>query len=153
VILISHDPHLIELAADRLWIVADGTCQPFDGDLADYKRLLLEQARDARRENRAAASKGTPANRRDERRAAADLRAQLAPLRNAVRDAEKRLDALHRRQQAVKAKLADPGLYDGPANTVAAVRKEAGEVDKAVAEAEEAWLAAHAALESAEAAA
>ena len=49
VILISHDPHLIELTADNLWLVGDGGVKPFDGDLAAYRRLLLDLARDARR--------------------------------------------------------------------------------------------------------
>jgi len=43
VVLVSHDRHLIELAADRLWLVADGTVRPFDGDLDDYRRLVLER--------------------------------------------------------------------------------------------------------------
>ena len=45
VLLITHDPHLVELIADRLWLVADGTVRPFDGDLDDYRALLAERAR------------------------------------------------------------------------------------------------------------
>ena len=41
VLLITHDPHLVELVADRLWLVADGTVRPFDGDLDDYRALLV----------------------------------------------------------------------------------------------------------------
>src|SRR5207248_7885541 len=41
VILISHDRHLIEACADRLWLVGDGTVAPYDGDLDDYRRLVL----------------------------------------------------------------------------------------------------------------
>ncbi|MBW7849522.1 MAG: ABC-F family ATP-binding cassette domain-containing protein [Rhodospirillales bacterium] len=151
VVLISHDPHLIELAADRLWLVADGTCRPFDGDLADYRKLLLERAREARRDGRA--EKPGAVNRRDERRAAAEVRAQLAPLRNAVKAAEKRLDELHRRQTAVQARLADPTLYDGPTAGVTELQKEAGDIERALAAAEESWMEAQEALESAEAAA
>ena len=43
VILISHDRHLIEACADRLWLVANGTVKPFDGDLDDYRRTLLAE--------------------------------------------------------------------------------------------------------------
>ncbi|HEY8013162.1 MAG TPA: ABC-F family ATP-binding cassette domain-containing protein, partial [Dongiaceae bacterium] len=50
VVLVSHDPHLIGLTADRLWLVADGRCTAFDGDLEDYRRLLLEQRREKARE-------------------------------------------------------------------------------------------------------
>ena len=38
VILITHDRHLIEACADRLWLVANGTVKPFDGDIEDYRR-------------------------------------------------------------------------------------------------------------------
>ena len=47
VLLITHDPHLVELVADRLWLVADGTVRPFDGDLDEYRALLAERARSA----------------------------------------------------------------------------------------------------------
>ena len=45
VILITHDRSLMELVADRLWLAADGTVQPFDGDMDDYARFVLDRAR------------------------------------------------------------------------------------------------------------
>ena len=42
VILISHDRHLIEASVDRLWLVAGGTAAPYDGDLDDYRRDVLD---------------------------------------------------------------------------------------------------------------
>ncbi|MHA1114250.1 MAG: ABC-F family ATP-binding cassette domain-containing protein, partial [Alphaproteobacteria bacterium] len=70
VVLISHDPHLIALCADRLWEVADGTCRAWDGDLEDYRRALLDSRRASARTGRA---KDAPArlDRREVRRAAA----------------------------------------------------------------------------------
>ncbi len=50
VILVSHDPHLVENVADRLWLVADSTCVPYEGDLEDYKKLVVQQ-RKREREN------------------------------------------------------------------------------------------------------
>ena len=47
VILITHDRSLIEMVADRLWLAADNTVAPFDGDMDDYARLVLERARGA----------------------------------------------------------------------------------------------------------
>ena len=55
VILVSHDRYLIEACADRLWLVADGQVTPFDGDLDDYRRLVL--ARPPRRRASATASR------------------------------------------------------------------------------------------------
>ncbi|MDR3440632.1 ABC-F family ATP-binding cassette domain-containing protein [Telmatospirillum sp.] len=147
VVLISHDPHLIELAADRLWLVGDGQVRPFEGDINDYKRLLLDQARDARREGREPKDSGP--NRKDERRAAAELRTQLAPLRNAAKRAEHQVDLLHRKNAALQEKLADPKLYQGPSEEVARLQRELGELGKALAEAEDAWLTAQMALEEA----
>ena len=45
VILITHDRSLMELVADRLWLAADGTIAPFDGDMDDYARLVLDRAK------------------------------------------------------------------------------------------------------------
>jgi ATP-binding cassette subfamily F protein 3 len=45
VILITHDRSLMELVADRLWLAADGTVVPFDGDMDDYARLVLDRSR------------------------------------------------------------------------------------------------------------
>ena len=45
VILITHDRSLMELVADRLWLASDGTVVPFDGDMDDYARLVLDRAR------------------------------------------------------------------------------------------------------------
>src|SRR6201999_4286793 len=43
VILVSHDPHLVECVADRLWLVADGGCRPYDDDLEAYRNLIVQQ--------------------------------------------------------------------------------------------------------------
>ena len=50
VILITHDRSLMELVADRLWLAAGGTVAPFEGDMDDYAKLVLERAAVARRE-------------------------------------------------------------------------------------------------------
>ena len=43
VVLVSHDWHLVELVADRLWLVEGGTVRPFDDDLEAYRRQLLSR--------------------------------------------------------------------------------------------------------------
>ena len=45
VILITHDRSLMELVADRLWLAADGTIAPFEGDMDDYERFVLDRAK------------------------------------------------------------------------------------------------------------
>jgi ATP-binding cassette subfamily F protein 3 len=41
VILVSHDSHLVEMVADRLWLVQDGEVNSFHGDMDEYKKMLL----------------------------------------------------------------------------------------------------------------
>ena len=45
VILITHDRSLIELVADRLWLTADGHIKPFQGDMDEYARFVLDRAK------------------------------------------------------------------------------------------------------------
>ncbi len=45
VILVSHDPHLVECVAEQLWLVADGTCKPFNDDLDHYRKFVIQQRR------------------------------------------------------------------------------------------------------------
>jgi ATP-binding cassette subfamily F protein 3 len=156
VILISHDPHLVEMVADRLWLVSGGTVTPFDGDMDDYRKLLLKEAREARREQSAAAreAKGEPAassaaNRKEDRRAAAENRQRLAPLKKAAEKAEKEVEKLTSKKEKLETAMADPKLYEGPADKVAALQKDLGELTKALEDAEMTWMEALEAYESA----
>ncbi|HEX2887437.1 ABC-F family ATP-binding cassette domain-containing protein [Vineibacter terrae] len=151
VILVSHDAHLVRLVADRLWLVAGGTCTQFEGDLDDYERQLLAERGAARNGNGAAAASGqTAEQRKEQRRQAADLRQKLAPLRKAVERAEKDLAALTAKRAALEARLNDPALYDGSQDAVAALQIELGEITRRIAAAEEAWLEGQQALEEAQ---
>ncbi|WP_119459571.1 ABC-F family ATP-binding cassette domain-containing protein [Rhodospirillaceae bacterium SYSU D60014] len=154
VVLISHDPHLIELTADRLWLVADGGCRPYDGDLDDYRRLLLNQRRNRNAEAREAkqsASDGadtrTATARKEQRKAAAEARAAVQHLRRAAEEAEKRLEKLQARKAALEARLADPVIYEGPTAQLMELQVKFGEIKKEIARTEERWLEAQAALE------
>src|SRR5262249_16536490 len=112
VVLISHDPHLIELTADRLWLLPGGHLQSFDGDMDDYRKLLLEERREEsdagteRGKSREAASH-TAAGRKEQRRAAAEQRAANAHLKKAAIEAEKRLEKLQQKKAALESRLAD----------------------------------------------
>ena len=76
VVLVSHDWHLVELVADRLWLVEDNTVRPFDGDLDAYRRRLEED--DETPEGGARARRARRPPRRAPRRRAATSRARTA---------------------------------------------------------------------------
>jgi ATP-binding cassette subfamily F protein 3 len=52
VIIVSHDPHLVASVADRLWLVADHTCKSYDGDLDDYRELVVKQRKQEREQEK-----------------------------------------------------------------------------------------------------
>jgi ATP-binding cassette subfamily F protein 3 len=153
VVLVSHDPHLIGLVADRLWLVAAAGITSFDGDLDDYRQYLQAQRRVERttaRAARTAGSEGTPAaSRKDRRRAGAQARAAAAHLRKAVKETEARIANLDRKKAALEARLADPEVYQGPTAALQALQVEHGEIKQALTAAEAAWLDAQAAVEEA----
>jgi ATP-binding cassette subfamily F protein 3 len=142
VLLITHDPHLVELVADRLWLVADGTVIPFEGDLDDYRGLLAERARPTR-------SDAAP-SRREDRRERAEIRAATAPLRRRAKDAEARIAKLAEERARLQAKLADPALYvPGRAAEVTAAQTRLAAIARETDAAESDWLQAAEALEAA----
>ena len=144
VLLVSHDPRLIAAVCDRLWLVTGGSCKQFDGDLDDYRRRLADERRTLSVQPRQRASEP---NRRDGRRAAAEARQRLKPLRDAARAAEAALDRLHREKQALETALADPAVYEKSPDRVPETTRRLAEINRSLAQAEETWLKAHAALE------
>ncbi|MCH8168539.1 MAG: ABC-F family ATP-binding cassette domain-containing protein [Proteobacteria bacterium] len=147
VILITHDAHLIDLVADRLWLVRGGRVTPYDDDLAAYRRTLL--ARPATLPGSARSSRGQPGRRKSKRHGAASERRALAPLRGAVKTCEDRLAKIAEMLRRIDARLADPELYQDPAGRVEALRIKRGEILAAAERAETLWLAAEEALEAA----
>ena len=148
VILISHDRHLVEASVDRLWLVAEGTIRPYDGDLGDYRQMVLEARAGgvATRNGRSV----DPAQAR--RREAAGRRAETAPLRKKIKAAETLIEKLHKEIAAYDARLADPSLYARDPARIAAESKGRAQAAKALADAEEEWLTLSAEYEAASAA-
>jgi ATP-binding cassette subfamily F protein 3 len=149
VVLISHDPHLIELCADRLWLVKDGTVRAFDGDLDDYRKLLLDDARAAARgeAEKNKRDRDRP-SRKEERKQAADQRAaRRAQLKDTAERSGRAVEKLTQALALIEKKLADPKLYEGAPEEAAEWQKKHAEVSLKLAEAEDAWLEAQTALD------
>ena len=150
VILVTHDPHLVELVADRLWLVGDQKVQAFDGDLDDYRKLLFDRKRNAKREGKEERKAVSQAQREAARRSAADIRAAQAPLRRKAEAAEQEMAKIGSEIAKLDAKLADPALYTGPAAKVTELQTARGQAGSRLAAAEQKWLEATAALEATE---
>jgi ATP-binding cassette subfamily F protein 3 len=146
VILISHDRNLIETCVDRLWLAADGTVQPYTGDLDDYRRELLQGEAKAKDK-----SKPVGGQKTEQRRSAAAAREKLKPLRAQAAKQEKEIERLKGVLEKIDAGLAVDGLWEkDPALAADLTRKRARCVDL-IDTAEMAWLEAEEALETAKA--
>ena len=144
VLLISHDRHLIELTADQLWLVTNGTVTPWDGDIEDYRRLSLKKEIPKQ-------DSSTPDNNRlTSRQAKAAKRLRLSPLRKIAESAEDKLMHLQEEQAVITRALSDPTLYKGTPEKLAALNQQRSQIEKSIADAEAAWLAAEEALEAAQ---
>ena len=140
VILISHDPHLVELVADRLWLVAEGKVTPFDGDLDDYRAQLGgRSAAPARREEKKARPAATP-----------EPRPQMAALRTRLKSIEAGLAKLADEAKVIEGALADPRLYErGKPDLIARATARRAAIAREVEELETEWLGITEKLEAA----
>ena len=145
VILVSHDRYLIEACADRLWLVADGTVTPYEGDLDDYRRQVLGRDGKAREERR---DDEPRVSRTDQRRAAAEKREELKPLKKRIDAAEKSVTRLTAEIARIDDELA-AGLFARDPAKGTALSKARAEAADALTRAEEDWLAASAEYEDA----
>ena len=143
VVLVSHDWHLVELVADRLWLVADGTVRPFNGDLEEYRRLLLAPEAQAEGARDAAGN-----DRRLQRREAAERRSAVEPLRREARRAEETAQLLSAERQALDLRLAAPESQGAGGTALAEAYRRRAELSRLIEEAEAAWLAAEEAIET-----
>ncbi len=135
VMLVSHDRALLREVCDEFWLVAGGVLKPFDGDLDDYQRWLLDQSKAAARAARpeAAAARAAAATAvpvaakpaiealpsaepppRVDRKAAAAARQQRAdavkPIKKELNQIDNRLGVLFAERDALEAASVDEAL-------------------------------------------
>ncbi len=118
VMLVSHDRALLREVCDEFWLVAGGALKPFDGDLDDYQRWLLEQSREASKaaseQSRKLREEAAPANRKEDRKAAAAARQaradEIKPLKKELTLTDHRLGVLFAERDRLEASFTDASL-------------------------------------------
>jgi len=124
-VLVSHDRHLLRATTDQLLIVRDGTVDAFDGDLDDYRDLLLKKE-----------------EKKPEKKVVAEKKIQPKPKKPnpaRVQRLEKEMAKLNERKAAIEAKLADPAIYQDQEALKATLLDQAY-VAKELEQAESEWL-------------
>ena len=138
VMMVSHDRYLIEACADQLWVVADHTVTSYDGDLDDYRRMVLSargmrtNSRDRSGEERGG-GRDKPARARGEKR---------IPLKQKISDAEAEIARINGIISKIDTALALPDLYKRDPKQAAQLTRARAGAASALQRAEEEWLAA-----------
>lgn len=143
VIVISHDRHLIESCVDRLWLCANGTVAPYDGDMEEYRAQFT--GRPARERPRGAGQDV----RADDRKDKAARRKARQPLVDAARKWESEAERLRGVLDVIDKGLAAPGLYEKDPRTATELQIKRAKAVELIDAAETKWLEAEQALEDA----
>jgi ATP-binding cassette subfamily F protein 3 len=155
VMLVSHDRALLRAVCDEFWLVSRGGIAPFDGDLDDYQRYLLDvakQSREAQKQEQRdqakapapvakAAVEAPPANRSPEQRKQdaqrrQALTEQLRPLKKELERNEKETARLNAQRSALETRLASPMVP----NDMAEAGRELKQVNDSIEALELRWL-------------
>ncbi|MGA7808269.1 ABC-F family ATP-binding cassette domain-containing protein [Bradyrhizobium sp.] len=143
VIMVSHDRYLIEACADQLWVVADHAVTSFEGDLDDYRRMVLS-ARGQRTGLRDRGDNGRPqapakqAPEKSEREKPEKRR----PIKQKISDAEAEIERITGIIAKIDAALALPDLFSRDPRQAAQLSKARANAVNALQRAEDAWLEA-----------
>jgi ATP-binding cassette subfamily F protein 3 len=136
VIMVSHDRYLIEACADRLWVVADHAVTNFDGDLDDYRRMVLS-ARGLRVSERDTSERN--GGRDKQERGKAERR---PPLKQKIAEAEAEIARISGIIAKIDTALALPDLFTRDPRQAAQLSKARASAANALERAEEQWLQA-----------
>ncbi|WP_299328288.1 ABC-F family ATP-binding cassette domain-containing protein [Parasphingopyxis sp.] len=146
VVIVSHDRHMLELTADRLILIDNGTAQEFDGSIDDYTDLVL-----GKDEPPPEAKPGARKSAKQARREAAEARKQTQALRKTARDAEAWIAKLEKQRSAIDQAMFAPEEAKGElaTATMTELMMQRAKIEDQIAELEESWTEASEALEAA----
>jgi ATP-binding cassette subfamily F protein 3 len=138
VVIVSHDRHMIELAADRLVLVDGGAAREFDGSLDDYTAMVLAKPTTEKRKGKL------------DKKAAAQAKERETVLRKDAKDAEAEMAALSKEKSAIDRAMFDPAGADAKlmALGMSELMKRHATIEAKLGAAEARWIEANEALEA-----
>lgn len=150
VILVSHDPHLINAIADQLWLVKDGTVRVFNDDMEAYKRLLLSERSGTAKAKDKIQTQSKHKTTKPKKQKQQERRKNLAPLVQDLKICEDRVTKIEDMKGQVERRLANPSFYasDVP-EKIEQLSKKHAEILQALKKAETLWERAAQRLETA----
>jgi len=143
VVVVSHDRHMLEMVADRLLLVDNGTVTEFDGTIEDYAKLVVSGGGDAGKADAPAGSK------KEDRKAAAERREATAALRKKVKEAEAEIARLAKALAEIDQALAGSPTPSLKLMTMGQLMKRRGDIERLQEAVEAEWMDASEAVEAA----
>ena len=155
VMLVSHDRALLRAVCDEFWMVGRGKVEPFDGDLDDYQKYLLEESKRLREEakNTARETASVPiaatvtvavADSKQDAQKRQQQAAQNRPLKRELEQNEQRMASLEAEKTLLENQLSSPL----PAAQMAETGRRLKALAEEVTQLEERWLVLTAQLEA-----
>ncbi|MDH5393257.1 MAG: ATP-binding cassette domain-containing protein [Gammaproteobacteria bacterium] len=148
-IVVSHDRYLLTAVTDTFYLVQDGRCKVFDGDLDDYRQAVREWK--AQQISAASDADKIPAaqNRKEARQKKAELRKQLQPLNKEIKILDQSMHDLNVEKEKIHAELSSDGCYlEQNKARLTELLKQQATLDKQLTETEDRWMAASEKLEA-----
>ncbi|MGD1885734.1 MAG: ABC-F family ATP-binding cassette domain-containing protein [Cohaesibacteraceae bacterium] len=157
VIIISHDRHLIEATADRLWVVGHGEVAPYEDDLSTYRQQILRSvdggrpARSKKGDAKKGGAKNGAAKQKDASKATAGeaKRSNPSTVRKQIEETEARLAQIRAELAKIDAELAKPDIYSRSPDKATRLVARRAKGAEALDSWEGRWLELNEALEAA----
>jgi ATP-binding cassette subfamily F protein 3 len=132
VIIVSHDPNMVERVADRLWLVKDGGCERFDGDLDDYRKYTIQSRREQRKDKKGKKVKKDSSPKTD-KPSASKNKQEIVKL-------EEKIKKLEQQKKDLEAIMIAPDFYDGDSSKVTETQSRYEQTSKDIDSSEAKWL-------------
>ncbi|MCU4675424.1 ABC transporter ATP-binding protein [Catenovulum sp. 2E275] len=149
-IIVSHDRHILRSTCDDFYLVDNGKVEAFNGDLDDYEKWLTEQQLQQVQKPEVDKS-NSAANKKELKRREAEFRQKTKPLRQQIEKYSQLVDKYQTELEQIETQLSDTELYtDDNKSKLTTLIKQQASLKTELETAEEAWMSAEEALESAQ---
>ena len=132
IIIVSHDPNMVERVADRLWLVKDGSCARFDGDLEDYRKYTIQSRRDQRKEKKSQKDK--------KKNLPKAVKKSSSSLQKDITKVELKIETLTKDKNSLEKIMASTDFYNESSSKIADTQDQYKKLSNDLDVSEAAWL-------------
>jgi ATP-binding cassette subfamily F protein 3 len=146
IVIVSHDPNMVERVADRLWLVKDGAVMPFDGDIEEYRKFTIASKREERKQDKQKKDKAAkiekenlkntdsvkPSSEKSKKPSFAQIKAK--------QELEEKIAQLEKQKKTLENTMASPEFYANDNQKIVHTQNEYQKTVDALAGYEAQWL-------------